>query len=255
MLLRSVVVSRDDHVIKRRRPTRLSDFQAPEKVRSKFHMPTQRIRQSGTAQAYPACVVDLMEEFAAFPGIGRRTAERMAFHILKSDREDALRLARSITDVKNKVRHCPICFNFTEAPPCAICSNPKRDHSMVLVVEEPKDVIAIEQTGMYRGDYHVLLGRIAPLDGIAPEGLTIDVLLKRIDDPAENAQGTRVREVILGLSPNLEGDGTAMHLMKEFESREVKVTRLARGLPSGSQIEYANKAVLADALVGRVSVE
>ena len=211
--------------------------------------------QSDAHHAYPESVVRLMAEFAALPGIGRRTAERLAFHILKSDRTCASRLARALTDVKTKVRHCEICFNFTESQPCAICRNTKRDHSTILVVEEPKDVIALEQTGMYRGNYHVLLGRIAPLDSITPEDLTIDILLKRIDDPTENAQDRQVTEIILGLSPNLEGDGTAMYLTDILKSRPVKISRLARGLPSGSQIEYANKAVLADAILGRQTIE
>ncbi len=206
-------------------------------------------------QAYPASVVTLMEEFSRLPGIGRRSAERLAFHILKSDPQRANRLAQAVRDVKDKVQYCPICFNFTEVTPCTICRDPKREHSQVLVVEEPKDVIALEQTGMYRGNYHVLMGRIAPLDGVQPEDLTIDVLLSRIQSAEKNAQGVEITEVVLGLSPNLEGDGTALYLADLVSSAGVKVTRLARGLPSGSQIEYANKAVLADAIVGRQEME
>ncbi len=218
-------------------------------------MPDRKPFQPDHAHAYPESVIRLMGEFAALPGIGRRTAERLAFHILKSERANAQRLATAVTDVKDNVRHCPICYNFTESQPCAICRNPQRDHAKILVVEEPKDVIALEQTGMYQGNYHVLLGRIAPLDNVQPEDLTIDILLKRIDNPAENAQETPVTEIILGLSPNLEGDGTALYLAQQFQSRNVQITRLARGLPSGSQIEYANKAVLADAILGRQNLE
>jgi len=217
--------------------------------------PASTPTHTDTPRAYPESVVRLMEEFASLPGIGRRTAERLAFHVLKSDRNGALRLARAVRDVKDHVRACPICFNFTEQEPCAICRDPKREHGKVLVVEEPKDVIALEQTGMYRGNYHVLMGHLAPLEGVEPGHLTIDALFRRIDDPSANAQTTPVTEVIFGLSPNLEGDGTAMYLAGELEKRTVRLTRLARGLPSGSQIEYASKAVLADAIIGRQPVD
>ncbi|MCC6908984.1 MAG: recombination protein RecR [Phycisphaerales bacterium] len=204
---------------------------------------------------YPDSMVRLIDEFANLPGIGRRSAERLAFHVLKSDRATAMKLAQAISDVKTHVKHCSICYNLADRDPCPICSDPRREHQTVLVVEQPKDLISLEQTGMYRGGYHVLLGHIAPLDGIEPEDLTVGALLKRVDDPAGNACGVRIAEVIFGLSPNLEGDGTALYLAEQLKSRGVKLSRLARGLPSGSQIEYASKAVLADAIIGRQGVE
>jgi len=204
--------------------------------------------------AYPKAVDRLIAEFAALPGIGRRSAERLAFHILKADRKAALALAQSITDVKETVRHCDRCWNLCDGVLCAVCADESRDRGVVLVVEQPKDLIALEQTGMYRGVYHVLMGRLSPLDGIGPEELTVPTLLERIDNPASNPGGARVREVILGLNPTLEGDGTALYLAEALRTRGVAVTRLARGLPSGSQLEYANKAVLADAIQGRQGV-
>ncbi len=206
-------------------------------------------------KAYPESVRYLIEEFSSLPGIGRRTAERLAFHILRSDRVKAIGLAKAVKDVKDNVRNCSICYNFTEADPCPICRNPKRDHSMILVVEEPKDVISFEQTGMYKGGYHVLLGHLSPLDGIDPGDLTADALLHRIDDPSSNAQTTSITEIIFGLSPNLEGDGTVLYLADAIGKRDIKLSRLARGVPSGSQLEYANKAVLADAITGRQLLE
>ncbi len=204
---------------------------------------------------YPESMVRLIDEFARLPGIGRRSAERLAFHILKSDRDAAMGLARAIGDVKTHVRHCSICYNLADRDPCPICADARRDHSTVLVVEQPKDLISLEQTGMYRGGYHVLMGHLAPLEGIEPEDLTVHALLRRIDDPAANACSTKVSEVIFGLSPNLEGDGTVLYLADQLKSRGVKMSRLARGLPSGSQIEYASKAVLADAIVGRQGLD
>lgn len=196
-----------------------------------------------------------MEEFATLPGIGRRSAERLAFYVLTAQQESALQLSSAIADVKRLVRNCSICFNFTEDDHCPVCSDAQREHHCVLVVEQPKDLISLERTGMYRGSYHVLMGHLAPLDGIGPDNLTADALLKRIDEPGCNAQGRQITEVIFGLSPNLEGDGTALFLADQLKSRQVKLTRLARGLPSGSQIEFANKAVLAEAIIGRQDVQ
>lgn len=212
--------------------------------------PTLR-RTADSAAAYPESVDRLLAEFARLPGVGRRSAERLAFHILKSSREDAMRLADAISDVKSSVRHCAICFNFTEHDPCPICANPRRQRSTILVVEQPKDAISLERTGMFRGVYHVLLGRLSPLDGVTPRDLTIAELLARVDHPDRNCGGEPVREVVLGLNPNLEGDGTALYIADQLRSRSVSISRLARGLPSGSQLEYANKAVLADAIEGR----
>lgn len=199
--------------------------------------------------AYPVPVDRLIAEMSRLPGIGRRSAERLAFHLLKASKDEALSLARAIADLKESVRHCSACFNLTDTDPCPICADPRRDRARVLVVEEPKDLIAIEQTRMYRGLYHVLMGRLSPLDGIEPSDLTIDALFDRLGGTATD--GAPIEEVILGLNPTLEGDGTAMYLHDEFVRRGVHVTRLARGLPSGGSLEYANKAVLADAIAGR----
>jgi len=205
--------------------------------------------------AYPAAVERLITELSGLPGIGRRSAERLAFHVLKSDKETAMGLARAIADVKKTVRHCSLCFNLTDADPCPICSGPARDRTRVLVVEQPKDLIALEQTGMYKGLYHVLMGRLSPIDGIGPGELTIDRLLRRLDKPETNPDGVAVTEIILGTNPNLEGDGTALYLADEAKKRGVGVSRLARGLPTGSQLEFASKAVLADAIEGRQQVD
>lgn len=197
----------------------------------------------------------LIDEFASLPGIGRRTAERLAFYILKCDEATGMGLARAVADVKRTVRHCRACSNFADGEWCGVCADPARDRATVLVVEQPKDLIALEQTGMYRGLYHVLMGRLAPLEGIGPSELTLAELLQRVDHPDSNPGGSKVEEVILGLNPTLEGDGTALYLTEALKARGVVITRLARGLPAGSQLEYANKAVLADAIVGRRRVE
>jgi recombination protein RecR len=239
----------------------------------------------GGGGGYPESVERLITEFAKLPGIGRRSAERLVFHVLKSGPEQARALAGAIDDVKKLVRHCRVCYNLTDwsrakadagaepagADPslCAICaaagvppdgrelaggSGAARDASLVMVVEQPKDLIALEQTGQYKGVYHVLMGRISPLDGVGPGDLTVDDLLARIDDPARNAGGLPVAEVVLALNPTMEGDGTALYLAQELTARAVRVTRLARGLPVGSTLEFASKAVLADAIQGRQAV-
>jgi recombination protein RecR len=205
--------------------------------------------------AYPKAVDRLIAEFARLPGIGRRTAERLAFYILKSDEPTALGLAQAVTDVKKTVRHCDVCYNLSDGPICDICNDSNRERTVVLVVEQPKDLIALEQTGMFRGLYHVLMGRLSPLEGIGPDELTIARLMSRIDHPDTNPGGVAVAEVILGLNPTIEGDGTGLYLGEQLRAKGVKVSRLARGLPTGSQLEYANKAVLADAIQGRQSVE
>jgi recombination protein RecR len=202
---------------------------------------------------YPESVDRLIAELSRLPGIGRRTAERIAFHVLKSEKTPALALARAISDVKERVRHCSICYNLADADPCPICADRRRQRGTVLVVEQPKDLIALEQTGMHKGVYHVLMGRISPLDGVGPEDLTVADLLRRVADPAANCGRVPVEEVVLGLNPTLEGDGTAMYLAEQLRGK-ARVTRLARGLPTGWQLEYANKAVLGDAIVGRQEV-
>ena len=195
---------------------------------------------------YTQSIQTLMNEFARLPGIGMRSAERIAFHLLKESPEDAMRLADAIRDVKTRIKHCNICYNLTEQDPCNICADGGRDQGLVCIVEQPKDLLALEAAGMYRGVYHVLLGRISPLEGIDPEDLTIEPLLERL-------VSGRVRELIMGTNPTMEGDGTAMHIQNLVGSRfpNVQVTRLARGLPAGSNIEYANRNILADAISGR----
>lgn len=204
--------------------------------------------------SHTSVIQDLIDELARLPGIGVRSAERIAFHLLKADAEDALRLADAIRDVKTRVRHCSICFNLTEEDPCPICRDTRRDQSTVCVVEQPKDLISFEETGLYGGAYHVLLGRISPLEDIGPEDLTIDGLLERVPG---NDDRPAITEVILATNPTLEGDGTALHLTELLHGRHpnVKVTRLARGLSAGGSIEFANRNMLADALAGRSSVD
>jgi recombination protein RecR len=215
----------------------------------------KRTNSAAGPSGHPEPVERLIEQFAALPGIGRRSAERMAFHMLKATAEEALQLSQAIADVKQQVHSCSICFNLTDINPCRICSDTQRDAALVLVVEQPRDLISLEQTGMYRGVYHVLMGRLEPLSGVAPEHLTIAQLFRRVDQPASNSRSVPVREVILGTNPNFEGDSTALYLSDELRRRGVKVSRLARGLPAGSQLEFASKAVLADAIEGRQSVD
>jgi len=199
------------------------------------------------SQALPEPLQRLMQCLEALPGIGPRSAERIAFHLLRADRQEALALAEAIRDVKETLRHCSRCFNLTDRDPCAICSDPRRDASTIIVVEQPKDVLAIESTGVVRGVYHVLMGHIAPLEGIEPGDLTIEPLLARV-----RAGG--VREVVLATNPNVEGDGTALHLHSLLAPTGVKVTRLARGLAVGSQVEYATRAMLEAAILGRTTM-
>lgn len=210
---------------------------------------------SAASGAYPDAVEHLIARLARLPGIGRRSAERLAFHILTAPRDEALALAQAIDRVKSSVTHCRICFNFADHELCSICQDPRRQAELVLVVERPRDVIALEQTGLYRGVYHVLLGHISPLDGVGPDAITVAQLLDRVDHPERNSRGTRVAEVILGLNPTLEGDGTALYVAEQLRGRNVRVSRLARGLPTGGQLEFATKAVLADALQGRQAMD
>lgn len=218
-----------------------------------------RTVREGGAGAYPRVVDRLINEFARLPGIGRRSAERLAFHVLKAEESVAAELAGAIMSVKREVRHCAVCHNLADRADgetlCPICLDERRDRSVVLVVEQPKDLIALEQTGMYRGVYHVLMGRLSPLEGIGAEELTVSALLRRARDPSANAGGVSVREVVLGLNPTVEGDGTALYLAEALRESGVKVTRLARGLPTGSQLEFANRAVLADAIQGRRAMD
>lgn len=187
-----------------------------------------------------------MNELARLPGIGMRSAERIAFHLLKARTEDAMRLADAIREMKTNIRYCSKCYNLSEHELCGICQDAGRDPSVVCVVEQPKDLLALESAGAYKGVYHVLLGRVAPLEGVKPEDLTISALMQRLESG-------EVKELILGTNPNVDGDTTSMHIQNMVTARfpQVKITRLARGLPTGSSIEYANRNILIDALAGR----
>jgi recombination protein RecR len=205
---------------------------------------------------YAAPVQDLIDELGRLPGVGPKSAQRIAFYLLKLPSEDALRLARSITVVKERVSWCRRCFNIAETAAdgaaetseCDICRNPRRDPSVICVVEEPRDVIAIEKTRDHRGRYHVLQGAISPIEGIGPEQLRIRELLARLD-------GEGIKEVILCTNPNIEGDATAMYLAGLLRPLGLKVTRIASGLPVGGDLEYADELTLGRALEGRRDVE
>lgn len=187
---------------------------------------------------------DLQAQLQKLPGIGPRSAERVAFHLLRESRENAAQLAGAILAIKDRVIHCRTCFNLTEEDPCSICANASRDHGEIWVVEQPKDLLALEATGLIHGVYHVLMGHIAPLDGVGPGDLTIDALLDRV-------KGDAVREVVLALNPTIEGDGTALHLQSLLSEHGARVSRPARGLAVGTQLEYATVSMLESAIRGR----
>lgn len=191
-------------------------------------------------------IEQLIEEFASLPSIGRKTAQRLAMHVLKMPREEVVNFAKVLIDVKDKVRYCSICFNITESDPCSICSGQKRNRRVICVVEEPNDVIAVEKTHEFNGVYHVLGGALSPLDGIGPEDLKVKELLSRLNDD--------VQEIILALNPNVEGETTTLYLAKLLKPLSINVTRIARGLPIGSDLEFADEATLTRALEGRVAL-
>jgi recombination protein RecR len=204
---------------------------------------------------YAAAVQDLIDELGRLPGIGPKSAQRIAFHLLKLSPEDAGRLARSITIVKERVSWCRRCYNIAESDPgadgetveCEICQDARRDTSVLCVVEEPRDVVAIEKTREYRGRYHVLQGAISPIDGIGPDRLRVRELLARLDPEG-------IKEVILCTNPNIEGDATALYLASLLKDLPIKVTRIASGLPVGGDLEYADELTLGRALEGRREV-
>jgi len=198
--------------------------------------------------AYTDSLNELIEQFGKLPGIGPKTAQRLAFHVLKSEADDALALAEAISEVKRNIRQCKICFNLAEGDTCRICSDAGRDHSIICVVEQAKDVISLEKTGMCKWVYHVLGGHIAPLEGVEPGDLTIDALVKRVRTGA-------VKEVVMATNPNIEGDGTALYISSLLRPLGVKIMRLARGLPAGGTIEYASGSILAEAIMGREQIE
>lgn len=189
-------------------------------------------------------VAELINQLAKLPGIGKKSAERLAYHLLHLSKKEAMALANAIRDVKENVRYCKHCFNLAEKDECEICSDPRRDQDVVCVVEQPRDLMSLEQTGMYRGLYHVLLGRIAPLENVGPEHLTIKALVNRV-------RGGQFKEMIMATNPTVEGDGTALYISNQLGELPIKITRLARGITTGSVLEYANKEMLSDALSGR----
>jgi recombination protein RecR len=200
------------------------------------------------SSVYTESLNKLIEEFGKLPGVGPKTAERLAFHILKAQPAEAMALADAIKDVKSKIKRCEICYNYSEQPTCEICADERRDKTLICVVEQPKDVISLEKTGACKWVYHVLGGHIAPLDGIEPSDLTIDKLVERVREG-------NVKEVIMATNPNIAGDGTALYISSLLRTTGVKITRLARGLPAGSTIEYASGKILTDAIIGRQELE
>ena len=196
-------------------------------------------------ESYPQSVERLISEFAKFPGIGKKTAQRMAFHILMSNNEHSAHLAQAVMDVKTKILLCSTCGGITEDDPCHICSDTRRDKNLICIVEDPADIYAFERMGIFRGLYHVLGGVISPLDGIGPDSLTIDRLLTRIQEGME---------IILATNASIEGDTTALYLGKILNEKGVEVTRLARGIPVGGELEYVDEATLQRAIEGRTQL-
>ena len=190
----------------------------------------------------------LVEDLAKLPSIGQKTAQRLALHILRASKEDSVRLAEAIRAVKERVGLCRTCGNFSDEDPCRLCSDPQRDAALVCVVEQPGDVMAFERTGQFRGRYHVLGGALSPLDGTHPEDLRIEPLLERL-------RGGAVTEIILATNPNVAGEATALYLSRLLAPLGVRVTRIARGVPMGSDLEYSDQVTLARALEGRREVE
>ena len=189
-------------------------------------------------------VANLIDQLARLPGIGRKSAERLTYHLLRVQQAEAIALADAIRQVRENVRYCRQCYNLAEQEMCNICRDPKRDESLLCVVEQPRDLMSLEAAGSYRGLYHVLLGRIAPLDGMGPDQLTLEALVERV-------RTGHFREVIMATNPTVEGDGTALHISNLLADYPVEITRLARGITTGSILEFTNKEILADALTGR----
>ena len=194
-------------------------------------------------------VARLIESFARLPGIGPKTAQRLTYHLLRAPEAEARTLAAALVDVRDKVVFCEICFNISDAPTCAICRDPGRDQRRLCVVEEPLDVLALERTAEFKGRYHVLHGAISPIDGIGPERLRIRELLARADEASRD--GEPFEEVILATNPTLEGEATAMYLAERLESAVGSVTRIARGLPVGGELEHVDSGTLAQAVLER----
>lgn len=195
----------------------------------------------------PQSLTDLVEKLRTLPGVGRKTAERLAFHILKTSRAEAEKLSRAIMDVKDKAKLCSVCSSITDTDPCQICADPSRDHSVICVVEEAHDLFSIERVGEYTGVYHVLMGALSPLEGVGPEEIRIKELMARVEKGG-------VKEIILATNPNAEGEATAMYLAKTLNPRGVAVTRIARGLPMGGDLEYADEMTLSKSMSGRTKI-
>lgn len=189
-------------------------------------------------------VSNLIDQLSRLPGIGRKSAERLAYHLLRVSQNEALALANAIRQVRENVSYCSVCYNLAEGPLCDVCNDPGREQTRLCVVEQPRDLMAVEQAGVYRGLYHVLLGRIAPLEGIGPDQLTIDALIERI-------RRGNFAEIIMATNPTVEGDGSALYITNLLQEFPIEVTRLARGITTGSVLEYTNREILADALSGR----
>jgi recombination protein RecR len=189
-------------------------------------------------------VTELIDQLGRLPGIGKKTAERLAYHLLRVHVSDAMALSDAIRRVRENVRYCSVCFNLAEGELCGICQDPKRDPVLLCIVEQPRDLMALEQAAVFKGMYHVLLGRIAPLDGVGPDQLTIEPLVDRV-------RTGNFSEIIMATNPNVEGDGTALFISNRLAEFPVRLTRLARGVTSGSVLEFTNKEILADALNGR----
>ena len=194
----------------------------------------------------PDSLQNLITLLSKFPGVGKKSAQRLAFYLLKSSREDAVALAKAIIDIKDRIRRCSQCHNISEDDPCKTCIDPKRDHTTICIVQEPSDLLAIERTGCYRGLYHVLGGVISPLEGIGPEDLNIQDLLHRLEG---------IKEVILAVNPTREGDTTAVYLSKLIKGKGIKVSRIAQGLPMGIDVEFADDITLTRAIEGRINIK
>jgi len=193
---------------------------------------------------YPEPIAKLIDSFSRLPGIGPKTAARLAFHVLRMKEEDTIDFAKALVNVKRQLTYCSVCCNITDADPCRICSDKTRDVSVICVVQEPKDLVAMERTREFGGLYHVLHGAISPMDGIGPDDIKIAELLRRLSDE-------RVQELILATNPNIEGEATAMYLSRLVKPFGIKVTRIAHGLPVGGDLEYADEVTLSKALEGR----
>lgn len=193
---------------------------------------------------YAAPIARLIDELSKLPGVGNKTAQRLAFHILNMSNEDVEQLSGSIIEAKRNIKQCKVCCNITDTEVCSICSNPRRDSATICVVQDPKDVVAMEKTKEYKGLYHVLNGAISPMEGIGPEEIRIKELLRRVAD-------NEIKEIILATNPNIEGEATAMYISRLLKPAGIKVTRIAHGVPVGGDLEYADEVTLMKALEGR----